>query len=412
MRPQRFVPLILLAALSPASKAQTVQIYGVVDAGITHVTGLAGSPKNFLVTGVMDGSRLGFKGQEDLGGKFRAFFTLESRLELDSGGVSNRPFSESQVPDRLSQASLLGLPSTLQPAVTGVASSLGNTLGVNLTQAYWDRQIYVGLGMPVGAILAGRQYTPAYEVAAAFDTTRTQSALSSGQVGTIPAVIDIRISNSAAYRLELGPLSAVAMVAPSEGSGTSGNFRGISLVYKAGSVAAGLGYNRRNNEQGQKSLSTTVLGASFNAGPGTFVTSFDLIKDPNPSALSGIATGLASSGVPVAAAQAVQNAYIQGLKQDSRIWHLGYRLSAEPHAFYAAFTRLFDKTPAHADVRSYGGGYTYAFSKRTDVNLILVRFDNFNLAQAAPGQAGMIGGVTASAGKGSSSFTLGIRHRF
>ena len=41
----------------------------------------------------------------------------------------------------------------------------------------WDRQIYVGLVTPFGAVLAGRQYTPAYELSAAFDVMGTQSSL-------------------------------------------------------------------------------------------------------------------------------------------------------------------------------------------------------------------------------------------
>jgi hypothetical protein len=51
-------------------------------------------------------------------------------------------------------------------------------------------------------------------------------------------------------------------------------------------------------------------------------------------------------------------------------------------------------------------------SKRTDLNVVLTHFDNKNLAQAAPGQAGFLGGVTKSAGTDSNSFALGVRHRF
>ena len=68
--------------------------------------------------------------------------------------------------------------------------------------------------------------------------------------------------------------------------------------------------------------------------------------------------------------------------------------------------------PANADVASYGVAYTYALSKRTDLNAVLTHFDNKNLAQAAPGQAGFLGGVTATAGKDADSLAFGIRHRF
>ena len=71
-----------------------------------------------------------------------------------------------------------------------------------------------------------------------------------------------------------------------------------------------------------------------------------------------------------------------------------------------------DRRAANADVASYGAAYSYALSKRTDINVVLTHFDNKNLAQAAPGQAGFLGGVTKSAGTDSNSLALGVRHRF
>ena len=38
-----------------------------------------------IVSGIADGSRLGFKGTEDIGGGFKAIFNLEARIELDTG---------------------------------------------------------------------------------------------------------------------------------------------------------------------------------------------------------------------------------------------------------------------------------------------------------------------------------------
>ena len=65
-----------------------------------------------------------------------------------------------------------------------------------------------------------------------------------------------------------------------------------------------------------------------------------------------------------------------------------------------------------SDTASFGAVLSYAFSKRTDLNVALTRFNNKNLAQAAPGQAGMLGGVTASAGTDSNAFSIGVRQRF
>ena len=206
---KRILALTALAAASSAALAQSsVTTYGVLDGGVSQVTGLRGGTRTFLVSGIMDGSRLGFRGNEDLGGGYRALFTMEHRLEVDTGGISNRPLSGTQLPDRLNTATLRGLPGALQPIVSSVAAGLGKSLGVNLAGNMWDRQVYVGLVTPVGAGLLGRQYTPAYEVAAAFDTLGTQSSLASGQVAAFPPAIDIRVSNAVAYRIANGPFSA------------------------------------------------------------------------------------------------------------------------------------------------------------------------------------------------------------
>jgi predicted porin len=53
-----------------AHAQSTVELYGIVDAGITQVTGLAGGTQTQLASGIMDGSRWGLKGQENIGGGF------------------------------------------------------------------------------------------------------------------------------------------------------------------------------------------------------------------------------------------------------------------------------------------------------------------------------------------------------
>lgn len=92
--------------------------------------------------------------------------------------------------------------------------------------------------------------------------------------------------------------------------------------------------------------------------------------------------------------------------------HVGYRLPLGQSTFYVAYNRLDDKRAVNADTSSYGAVYSYALSKRTDINAVAARFVNSRLAQAAPGGAGYLGGVTASAGTDSTSLALGVRHRF
>lgn len=409
--------MVAAAAITAAAASTTVcaqqvpEVYGVLDTGVSRVTGIAGGTKNSLVSGIMDGSRLGVRGGEDLGGGYRALFTMEHRLEVDTGDVSNRPPSGSQVPDRLNQAALLGLPGALQPVINSVAPTLGAQIGVNLNKTFWDRQIYVGLVTPFGAILGGRQYTPAYESSAAFDVMGTQSSLASGQVASFPPPVDIRVSNALAYRTKFGPVSGSLMAAAGEGSATTGKLYGGNVLYKHARFSVGGGWNRRWNEQGKASLTSGVVGFTVEVGPGTVVGEYAKVKDNSPSGLSGIA-GQLTPVVGAGTAALVQNAYVQALKQDAALFHIGYRMTTGPHTIYVAFTKWNDHRPADADTDSYGAGYTYSFSKRTDVNFILTHFNNKNLAQTAPGQAGSLGGVTSKAGEDSNSISLGLRHRF
>ncbi len=397
----------------PAAAQSSVTLTGIIDAGVTRVSGLKGGSVTALSSGIMDGSRLIVRANEDLGGGWRALVTLEHRLELDTGLSSNRPPSASQLPDRLSQANALGLPPQLQQVVTGVAGSIGNGVGVNLNNAFWDRQAFAGLVTPVGAFLAGRQYTPGFEISATFDAFGTQSAASAGQVGSLPAAIDIRLSNTLAWRAEVGGFVASAMVGAGEGSATSGRFVGAMAQYRAANWSVGLGLNKRQNERGQDSLQSLVAGASMALGPGRAFVMLADIQDDNPSGVSGIAAQVAPiPGVGPATAALVQGAFTNALKQDARLVHLGYRATFGVHTVYAGTTQYDDQRSVNADTRSLGAAYSYALSKRTDINVAVARFTNAATAQAAPGGGGYLGGVTASAGTDATSLALGLRHRF
>jgi GBP family porin len=435
---KRALSVTLLAAASSACLAQTatqdgVVVYGIIDVGVQNVSGYAAGTDNAVVSGIMDGSRIGIRGSEDLGGGYRSLFTMENRTEANNGATGSRPVSGTQVPDRLIDARYLvpalcpantpsgpsGLPvCPVQGYTSGVAAQIGSTIGVNLNNAFWDRQIYVGLVTPYGAVLAGRQYTPAYETFATFDVTATQSSLSAGQVAAIPAAIDIRLSNTVQYRIAMGGLTASAMYAFGGVSGnpSAGRFGGVMASYKAGGLAVGAAYQKKNNDVGQASLTSSVLAASYAIGPGTISGMLMMAKDDNPSGVSGIASGLmltpAPNTPPALVASLIQAGFTEALRQDLQLINIGYRITTGPNTFYVAYTSANDKRPNNADVASYGVLYSYALSKRTDLNTALTHFDNKNLAQAAPGGGGYLGGVTATAGTDSNSIAFGIRHRF
>ena len=203
--------MLLASEACFAQSASGVNVYGLMDVGVTSVSGYAGGRRNDVASGVMSGSRWGVKGNEDLGGNWRALFTIEGRVEADTGMVGNRPASGSLVPARI-------YASAAQPALQRAIAegTLGAQAGVNLGNTSFDRQAYVGLVTPVGAVLAGRQYTPAFEVGAQFDAMGTDSFLSPGQLASLPAGLENRANNAVAYRMELGPWSGSAMLALGE----------------------------------------------------------------------------------------------------------------------------------------------------------------------------------------------------
>jgi predicted porin len=415
-------------ALVPGAFAQTatpasVTLYGLVDAGVMHVTGLRGGSQTHVTSGIMEGSRWGLRGNEDLGGGYRAIFTLESRVEADTGMMGTRPLSGLQLPDRLASAALLGLPAALQPAVTAAGAGIANAgFGVNLNNALFDRQSFLGLVTPFGAILAGRQYTPAYEIIGGYDVMKTESSLSAGQVASLPGAVDIRLSNTLAYRIQVNQFSGSAMYGFGEAAGGSsrGRFWGLGGQYKSEAFSAGVGYNTRNNEVGQKSLTTAGVGATVAIGPGSLSALYADVQNDNPSGLSTLAAGLTPALTPTlgaaggaAAAGAVQAAFTSALRQDGRLMHVGYRFKLrEQGSLSVAYTKYDDRTRFNADTSSYGVAYTHALSKRTDFNVVLTHFDNRGLGQALPGQSGFLGGVTDTAGTDSNSFAIGLRHRF
>ena len=111
--------IVALAVLtvSAASFAQsTVTLYGVVDAGFIN----DGTDTKYAGTGVNGTSRLGFKGEEDLGGGLKAIFTVET-------GLNSGKETATYIGDR--------------GAFVGIAGSFGTvTMGSSvLSPSFWAR---------------------------------------------------------------------------------------------------------------------------------------------------------------------------------------------------------------------------------------------------------------------------------
>ena len=92
------VMAIAITATSAASAQSSIQIYGLLDTAVEHLsnTNAAGDGLTRMpsIGGGMFPPRIGFRGTEDLGGGLKAIFTLESGFTSDAGtmGQGNRLF--------------------------------------------------------------------------------------------------------------------------------------------------------------------------------------------------------------------------------------------------------------------------------------------------------------------------------
>lgn len=140
--------LLMAMGLSSAS-AQSVSMYGIVDLGVTKIS------KGAYQVQANKSSRLGFRGQEDLGGGLRASFQLETEVLADTGASDS---------------------------------------------TYWGRQAWVGLGGEWGMVRVGRTKNPTDDIADEIDPFTTD-----GIVGDVTktawraGVIGSRLSNSINY---------------------------------------------------------------------------------------------------------------------------------------------------------------------------------------------------------------------
>lgn len=237
------IGLALLALCSTSAIAQSnLSIYGIVDGGLVRESGgRAGSTTN-ISSGIASGSRLGFKGKEDLGGGLSAIFQLEAGFNIDTG-----------------------------------TSGQGGTL--------FGRQAFVGLNSKdFGSITLGRQYTPYYKTLR--DIGDPFGAVSmAGRSGNLFAT-NTRANNMVAYATPVmagwrADLAWAAGEVP--GDSTRSRQLGGSVGYAAGPLTIQLAHHRINNATATDRTRNTLLSGNYEFKPVTVYASFALNKGPGPA---------------------------------------------------------------------------------------------------------------------------------
>ena len=224
----KLATLALAATAAVSAQAQSnVTVYGRVDLSIAQQ---ADAAKNLEVRNG-SGSRLGFRGTEDLGGGLKAVFHIEHRFNAQDGSVGN-------------------------------------------TSRFWEGKAIVGVQGAFGRVSLGREENPAYSLSQGpadpwgTDTVASNGSIVAGRIGST------RYSNSINYRYDMGGFSVGAQMAENIG----GQKRPYSLgaAYKDKTFVVGLGYENPTDSDddwttvnGEYNFGMFKAGAFFGTGKNT-----------------------------------------------------------------------------------------------------------------------------------------------
>jgi len=212
--------LAVLGAFAGAASAQSsVTIYGKLDLALAKT--VASKDKQVADN---NGSRIGFKGAEDLGNGMSAIFRIESQISADTGAAQG-----------------------------------GTT--------FWNRWSSVGLNTKFGSLQLGRMESGAWDVVSSADPFGGDTIAQLRDVGATlrtsnfdasQSLIDVRrLDNSVRYDGAFGGLKLSASVAEAYGTGTKKPFA-VGASYSVGALVVGAAYEATTFEN-QKL--TTVMGS-------------------------------------------------------------------------------------------------------------------------------------------------------
>lgn len=402
---KKIIAMAVAALASGAALAQTnVTIYGVVDVGFQRnggsenaLTGLtcggtsaglaclanAGTTatfgknkaRNAIDSGIQSGSRLGFKGEEAIGGGNKVGFVLETGLGVD------------------------------QQNAAGIFSTT-------------NRQSFLYAAGGWGTLAAGRQYTPQFNLVTAVDPFGTGTV---GDVTEGRGVYAMGALGSAIIRLD----NLVAYISPS--------FGGFNVV--AGYTASGIGNEPVVAESASSGAAKIwAINPNYSNGPIMVGLNYHHIKiDDLFSATAGDQTvtdkvwdlgGTYDLGVVKLAGLYGQNKVSAGggdLKQKQ--WMLGATVPVGAGSILASYSRSkIDELDTRGS--KWALGYTYDFSKRTNLYVAYAKISTNDNAEgmystnASFNGLGLLSATNSSTTKAAfgdaytTGFNVGLRHKF
>jgi predicted porin len=221
-----------LAACLPAiAIAQSnVTAYGIMDLTVRYSRNAAagGASLKSVGDGAYTGSRLGFRGTEDLGGGMHALFNIEQGIEPSTGTLQQ----------------------TTATANYGQAAAPAGRA--------WGRVAFVGLAAPFGTVTLGRQYTLAHDMSGRF---QPQSNPNVDALSVFSGHHVARQDNMVKYTHRLGPVG-IGLTATA-GERTNGSAWGASASYTAGPFDAVAYAQEMKSFNGTETRKIHGLGGSY-----------------------------------------------------------------------------------------------------------------------------------------------------
>ncbi|MFZ2268498.1 MAG: porin [Azonexus sp.] len=344
---KKIIALAVAALASSAAFAQTnVTVYGVVDAGVARMSATGLKSQIAVENGMLGGSRIGFKGVEDLGNGLKALFVLEYGLAVDDNA---------------------GL-GTVDAAGTYASSNWSSSVA---------RQQMVGLTGGFGTAVVGRLQTTGYDWACAYNPLAGSALDTVSKVGAVYAVGPVlacgssgRANNAIAYISPSfgGVTVAINHAKVSEARATNVNLSDTnaylgSVTYENGPVKAGLVYSKIHADSlfaDNTNITEVGVGASYDF---KVVKVFGTFQTRKQSELGAGSEGSdrkysLSVAAPVSAAGTVVGSYARNklknnIVQDdsSSAWNVSYlhALSKRTTA-YAGYTRVSNQTNANLGI--------------------------------------------------------------
>ncbi|MGA8009593.1 MAG: porin, partial [Thiomonas sp.] len=367
--------LALLGACSSAAMAaDKVQLYGIIDLGVEHLS-YDNTSVNRLGSGGQSTSRIGVKGTEDLGGGLNAFFVAETGFCANGNNSGG-------------SAVYKGTDQGAQYQANGSYCSGGNFMG---------RLSVLGLKGGFGTVQMGRFYSFNYTALTQIDPFGT------GMTGTVknidPAANNYtRLSQGIAYVTPnfsgfSGGLAYAFGAQP--GSTSNGQAYELNLNYKNGPILVGLDYLRHNYTATGSINPYTSLAKEF--GPAATVSSDGYFTNKVSQIYGSYDLGIAKLSAMYSQQKYGDGLVYAGTSQSPNVkmWMLGATVPAGAGKVLLSYGQRKDSNVDNTQVKQYAIGYMYPLSKRTNVYSSYAHITNDNNVDQYVGDNGINGAGTS-----------------